>query len=62
MSDLIEIHWQWYGKDRVYVRTSDGVDVGYVDLRTKAVAIKLAEYQSALEDCMRRWCTPDVAS
>ncbi len=32
MSELTETRWTRYGKDRVYVRTAEGLDVGHIDL------------------------------
>jgi hypothetical protein len=71
VSDLAETRWTRYGKDRVYVRTSDGVDVGYVDLLTRSVHATLPQYADDLAACLARWSQcgdvpradgPDVAN
>ena len=37
MSDITAVPWSRYGKKRLYVKTSDGTEVGYVDLVTGAI-------------------------
>lgn len=44
-----------YGKDRVYVKTADGHDVGYVDLVERAVVANGPAYEAALQECLSRW-------
>ena len=55
MTRLIETRWKRYGKDRVYVRTDDGDDVGHVDLVEHTVVAKVAEYETELRACLARW-------
>jgi hypothetical protein len=56
MGDLIETRWTRYGKDRVYVRTFDGLDVGHIDLVAQSTVVKDHAYNAALRDCFARWC------
>lgn len=37
MSDLAVVPWSRYGKKRLYVKTSDGMEVGHIDLVTGAI-------------------------
>ncbi|MCB0995945.1 MAG: NERD domain-containing protein [Acidimicrobiales bacterium] len=37
MSDLAVVPWSRYGKKRLYVKTSDGTEVGHIDLVTGAI-------------------------
>jgi hypothetical protein len=55
MADLIETRWTRYGKDRVYVKTADGVDVGHVDLVSRAVVVKASDHEAELHRCLARW-------
>ena len=55
MAELIETRWRRYGKDRVYVKTVDGVDVGHVDLVARSVVSTGAAFELELKDCLRRW-------
>lgn len=57
MSQLIETRWKRYGKDRVYVKTIEGNDVGHVDLVERTVVTKIADYEAELRDCLARWTT-----
>ena len=59
VSQLIETRWTRYGKDRVYLRTADGADVGHVDLQARTVVAKAPGYETALEDCLARWASAD---
>ena len=61
MTQLIETRWKRYGKDRIYVRTADGDDVGHVDLVEQTVVAKIADYEAELRECLARW-TGDAAS
>ncbi len=56
MSELTETRWTRYGKDRVYVRTADGLDVGHVDLVAQRNVVKDLAYEVAMNDCLARWC------
>lgn len=58
MNELTETRWTRYGKDRVYVRTAAGVDVGYIDLHAKRVVPALSEYEPVLRHSLARWCPP----
>lgn len=52
---LTESRWTCYGKDRIYVRSADGTDVGYVDLVVATVVAKDASFEPALRECLARW-------
>jgi Nuclease-related domain len=52
---LIETRWRRYGKDRIYVKTSDGHDVGHVDLVERTVVAKITDYEAELRGCLVRW-------
>ena len=56
MSELTKTRWTRYGKDRVYVRTAEGLDVGHVDLVAQCNVIKDLAYEIAMNDCLARWC------
>ena len=56
MSELTETRWTRYGKDRVYVRTAEGLDIGHVDLVAQCNVIKDLAYEVAMNDCLARWC------
>ena len=56
MSELTETRWTRYGKDRVYVRTAEGLDVGHVDLVAQCNVVKDLAYEVAMNDCLARWC------
>ncbi len=58
MSQLIETRWTRYGKDRVYVKTADGADVGHVDLVTRTIVAKMPDYEADLQHCLARWSRP----
>jgi hypothetical protein len=58
MADLVEKRWSRYGKDRVYVQTVDGLDIGHVDLHTRRIVTTHAEFEAALQECLERWCPP----
>ncbi len=58
VNDLTETRWTRYGKDRVYVRTTAGVDVGYIDLHAQTVVPALSEYETVLRHSLARWCPP----
>ena len=53
--ELIETRWKRYGKDRVYVKTVDGIDVGHVDLVARCVVSTVPAFELELKDCLRRW-------
>ncbi len=55
MAGLVETRWRRYGKDRVYVKTVDGVDTGDVDLVAGCVVAAVAGFEVQLNDCLRRW-------
>ncbi|MCU1501077.1 MAG: hypothetical protein JWM12_431 [Ilumatobacteraceae bacterium] len=57
MAELVETRWRRYGKDRVYLKTRDGSDVGYVDLVSGTVVAQASEWEPELRDCLRRWST-----
>ncbi|HRE00300.1 MAG TPA: nuclease-related domain-containing protein [Ilumatobacteraceae bacterium] len=55
MTQLIETRWTRYGKDRVYVKTADGDDVGHVDLVARTVVARVPDYEIELQMCLARW-------
>ena len=44
MADLTSTRWTRYGKDRLYVKTPDGADVGSIDLLTGKVDVRAPEF------------------
>lgn len=44
MTDLTTTRWTRYGKDRLYVKTSEGIDVASIDLVTGKVDVKVPEF------------------
>jgi len=62
MAQLIERRWNRYGMDRVYVQTTDGIEVGYVDLLVRTVVAKVPEYESELRDCLARWTNAESSA
>ena len=44
--DAVTTRWTKYGKDRLYVKTPDGTEVGHIDLLTGAVEVQVAEFDS----------------
>ena len=56
MSELTETRWTRYSKDRVYVRTAEGLDVGHIDLVAQRKVVKDLAYEVAMNDCLARWC------
>jgi hypothetical protein len=62
MADLVEKRWSRYGKDRIYVQTADGLDIGHVDLQTRRIVTTHAEFEAALHECLERWCPPITTS
>ena len=48
MTDLVTTRWRKYGKDRLYVKTPDGIDVGSIDLLTGVVDVKDAKFDSEI--------------
>lgn len=55
VTQLIETRWTRYGKDRVYVKTPDGAEVGHVDLVARTVVAKLPGHEADLQHCLARW-------
>ena len=54
MTQLIETRWIRYGKDRVYLKTADGDDVGDVDLVARTFVAKVPDYEAELQMCLAR--------
>ena len=54
MPHLIETRWKQYGKDRIYVKTVEGNDIGHVDLVERTVVAKIADYEAELRECLVR--------
>ena len=52
VTQLIEKRWKRYGKDRVYVKTSEGNEVGHVDLVEQTVVATIADYETELRACL----------
>ncbi len=48
MTELVTTRWRKYGKDRLYVKTPDGIDVGIIDLVTGAIEVKVAEFDGEI--------------
>ncbi len=61
MTQLIENRWTRYGKDRVYVKTASGHDVGHVDLITQTVVAKAPDHEAELNECLKRWTSASKA-
>jgi hypothetical protein len=40
----------------VYITTADGLDCGHVDLKSRSVFAKQAQFEEALRECLARWC------
>ena len=55
VADVIETRWRRYGKDRVYVKSADGVELGHVDLVANAVVPKQPGHEELLRACLERW-------
>ena len=55
VAEVIETRWRRYGKDRVYVKTADGVEIGHVDLIAHTVVVKEAGREELLRACLERW-------
>jgi hypothetical protein len=55
MTRYVETRWTQHGKDRVYVKTPDGVDLGYADLVARTVVPTDPRFESSLHDCLLRW-------
>ena len=60
VDQLVETRWKRFGNDRIYVKTFDGTDVGYVDLVKRSITVLSADHGPALQDCLRRWITPET--
>ncbi len=55
MTQLVESRWTRYGHDRVYLKTADGTDVGWIDLKSGGVHTADPDFTTTLEECRRRW-------
>ena len=55
MADLIEEHWKRGVQDRVYFKTSDGVQVGWLDLKTGREILIDLQYKSLFDAAVDRW-------
>lgn len=55
MTDLTATRWTRYGKDRVYVKTSDGAAVGHIDLVTGQRVLTAPEFEAEFDDLARGW-------
>lgn len=53
--DLVVNRWRRYGKDRLYVETSDGAKVGFWDLATDTGHPECLEHESALLVAVADW-------
>lgn len=53
--DHIETRWQRFGHDRVYIKTAEGTDLGYLDLKTRQISPTTPESTQVLEECLTRW-------
>ena len=54
VTQLIETRWKRYGKDRIYVKTVEGNDIGHVDLVERTVVAKIADNEAELRECLVR--------
>ena len=61
MTQLIETRWRKHGKDRVYLKTSDGEQVGHIDLVAKNVVAAVDGYEDELAECLARWTDGDAS-
>ena len=55
MADLVEEHWKRGVQDRVYFKTSDGVQVGWLDLKTGREILIDPQYKSLFDAAVDRW-------
>ena len=55
MNDLVVKRWTRYGKDRLYVSTSDGVRIGWRDLKTGETVVQAVEHAVELEAVLTAW-------
>ena len=55
MNDLVVKRWTRYGKDRLYVSTSDGVRIGWRDLKTGETVVHAVEHAVELEAVLTAW-------
>jgi hypothetical protein len=55
VADVIETRWRRYGKDRVYVKSADGVEIGHVDLVANTVVPQQPGHEELLRACLERW-------
>jgi len=53
----VETPWRRYGIHRVYLRTLDGRQVGWVDLHTGELGDVVPGYEASLAEAARRWVT-----
>lgn len=49
MAELTLVRWKRYGKDRLYVNTSDGTRVGWLDLHSGETTVELDELREAFD-------------
>ena len=62
MTQLIETRWRRNGKDRVYLKTANGDDVGHVDLVARTIVAKAPDYETVLQECLIRWTGATAAA
>ncbi|MGZ6870341.1 MAG: hypothetical protein ACXVHI_08580, partial [Frankiaceae bacterium] len=53
--DLVVNRWRRYGKDRLYVETTDGAKVGFWDFVTETAHPETADCESALLEAVANW-------
>jgi hypothetical protein len=60
MTDLVTTRWTRYGKDRLYVKTSDGIEVGNIDLLSGTIEVKVAEFDREVRALAPHPAMPDA--
>lgn len=54
-AEFIETRWRKYGHDRIYLKTSDGIDAGYIDLKLGTISPTSPQFVAPLTACLARW-------
>ncbi len=55
LGGLVETRWNNWGNRRVYLKTVDGTEVGYIDLIKDVLVVDVPEHQAAAQDAFERW-------
>lgn len=56
MGEFEVTRWRRYGKDRLYVTSSDGHRLGWVDLVTGSVSVEDVSRADVLQEAVQTWC------